>query len=73
MTYFLNADIIDPPTLENLENLTDLLQLPSSAQNDLNSLDFAKLVDTDFEMNNNTQVTASPHHLAYNNNGLIIW
>lgn len=37
-------------TLADLENLTDLLQLPSNWQFEFNNLDLAKLADTDFTM-----------------------
>lgn len=46
-------------TLADLDNLTDLLQLPSNWQFELNNLDLAKLADTDINLDYSGSSTSS--------------
>lgn len=60
--YINNNNIVQQPegsSLADLDNLTDILQMPSNWQMDIESMDLSKLADTDFP-NFDTNVT---HHV----------
>ena len=54
---------VDSTTLTDLDNLTDVLQLPANWQFELGNLDLGKLADTDF--NFDIQTTASGSHFEF--------
>ena len=56
---------VDNAPLADLDNLTDVLQLPSNWQLELGNLDLSKLADADFNLDVQSQVNSNGSHFEF--------